>query len=898
MKSIRDEAVEIPAIASMGSDFILPNQRNWRDYDKFLEAKVLKTPDTGFAIYEEEINQILKPHQRSIVKWAVKRGRAAIFAAFGLGKTIMQLEILRIVCAKISGRGLIVCPLGVRFEFMHDAAMLGIPIKFVRSIEECDAEGLYITNYETVRDGKIDPRHFAVVSLDEAACLRGLGGTKTFRKLMGYFEGSGKYRFVATATPSPNDFIELLAYSAFLDVMDVSGAKTRFFKRDSEHADELRLMPHKEHEFWLWCSSWAVFLQSPSDLGFEDVGYSLPPMQVRWHEIPSDHQDAGQEPSGQARLLSNSAIGVTHAAKEKRRSLGARVDTIRGLVEKTDRTLYGFDQFIVWCDLNDEQSAVDNLLEEMGISYSSLYGNDGIEKREQLMTEWRAKETVGFVTKPSMYGAGCNLQQARHAIFPGVGYKFYAFIQAIHRCYRFLQDRDVIIDIIYTEAEREIRKALEEKWEKHKELIKNMTEIIRKYGLGSNALAEHSGRKMDVTRQEKSGKTWTLVNNDCIPETRQMGENTIDLIVTSIPFSTQYEYSPSFRDFGHTEDNDHFWRQMDFLIPELFRVLNPGRVAAIHVKDRIMPSGLTGYGFQTVQPFSDECTTAFRKHGFGFLARKTIVTDVVRENNQTYRLGWTEQCKDGSRMGSGMPEYLLLFRKPPTDTSNGYADVPVVKDKAEYTRSRWQIDAHGFMRSNGNRAIIPSDFHGIPHDRIFKLFRQDSRRQVYDFENHVGLSESLETCQECGHIHIGDRKCGQCACKIAGSRLPATFMLLQPQSWHEDVWTDIARMRTLNSSQVQGGREMHICPLQFDIVDRVIAQFSMNEELVFDPFAGLATVPMRAVLLGRRGLGVELSEEYFVDGCRYMKHAESQRATPTLFDLIDGETSMMAKEDQ
>jgi hypothetical protein len=330
---------------------------------------------------------------------------------------------------------------------------------------------------------------------------------------------------------------------------------------------------------------------------------------------------------------------------------------------------------------------------------------------------------------------------------------------------------------------------------------------------------------------------------------------------------------------------------MDFLIPNLLRVLKPGRVAAIHVKDRITPSGLTGMGFQTVYPFSDDCVAHFRKHGFGFLARKTIVTDVVRENNQTYRLGWTEQCKDGSRMGAGMPEYLLLFRKPPTDTSNGYADERVVKEKANYTRSRWQIDAHGFMRSNGNRYLTPEDLQGVPHERIFKLFRQDSMRQVYDFERHVGLSESLERCQECGHIHCGDRRCDKCDCKIAGSRLPATFMLLQPQSWNEDVWTDVARMRTLNLNQSNSNREMHVCPLQFDIVDRVINQFSMSDEVVFDPFAGLGTVPMRAVLLGRKGHGVELATNYFLDAVHYAEEAERSTGLPTLFDLVAEEVA-------
>jgi DNA modification methylase len=856
------------------------------DYERFLRAKMLSMPDMGIDISDEEINPILKPHQRSVVRWAVKRGRAAIFEAFGLGKTIQQLEIIRLLIKHLGGRGIVVCPLGVRGEFMRDAGLLRLSVQFVQSIEECADTGIFITNYETIRLGKLDPRQFTVVSLDEAAVLRGFGGVATFRKLMQLFEGSGIYRFVATATPSPNDFIELLAYAAFLDVMEVSAAKTRFFQRDSEHADQLTLLPQKEAEFWLFCSTWAVFLQSPADLGFDPAGYELPPITVRWHEIPSDHTTAGQEPNGQGRLLSNSAIGVSSAAREKRSSLHRRVAKLEEIIESTDKTLYGYDQFIVWADLDDEQRAVDKCIAKMGISFSSLYGKNNIDAREVLMDDWRAKRTVGFVSKSQMYGAGANLQQARHEVFIGINYKFYAFIQAIHRTYRFLQEREVIIDVIYTEAEREIRRALEEKWEKHKELIANMTEIIRQYGLGSNALIEQSGRKMVVERQEVKGEGWIMVNNDCIPETAQMDENSVDLILTSIPFSQQYEYSASFRDFGHNEDNEAFWQQMDFLIPNLLRVLKPGRVAAIHVKDRITPSGLTGRGYQTVYRFSDECGNRFDKHGFGFLGRKTIVTDVVRENNQTYRLGWTEQCKDGSRMGAGMPEYLMLFRKNPTDTSNGYADVPVVKLKAEYTRSRWQIDAHGFMRSNGDRYLEPRDLEGIPHERIFKLFRQDSMRHVYDFEKHVALSESLERCQECGHIHIGNRRCGQCECKIAGSRLPATFMLLQPQSWHPDVWTDVARMRTLNCNQVAKNREMHVCPMQLDIADRVIEQFSMKGEVVFDPFMGIGTVGVRAIKLGRKAIGCELSESYWKDACMYFKEAEAELNMPTLFDLL------------
>jgi hypothetical protein len=355
-----------------------------------------------------------------------------------------------------------------------------------------------------------------------------------------------------------------------------------------------------------------------------------------------------------------------------------------------------------------------------------------------------------------------------------------------------------------------------------------------------------------------------------------MAENSVDLIVSSIPFSQQYEYSPSYNDFGHTDDNRHFWQQMDFLIPQLLRVLKPGRDCAIHVKDRITPGGINGFGFQTVQPFSDETTAAFKKHGFAFLCRKTVTTDVVRENNQTYRLGWTEQCKDGTRMGAGMPEYVLLFRKPPTDRSNGYADRPVVKPKKEwksdrwlnpggYSRGRWQLDAHGYMRSSGNRLLGPEDLIGLDADVIYKVFRAYSGASTYDFEQHVGLAEGLEE----------------------KGLLPPTFMMLPPISTHPDVWTDITRMRTLNGAQHAKGRELHLCPLQFDIVDRLVTQLSEPGELVFDPFAGLGTVPMRAIMAGRRGLGCELSRAYWADSLWYARQAERDAATPTLFDLPD-----------
>lgn len=855
-------------------------------YRRFVGAKAVLAPDGGFPVDPIEVHPLLKPHQRDGVCWAVNRGSGALFEAFGLGKTFQQLEILRLVLKRLGGgRGLIVAPLGVRQEFKRDAVKLGLSITFLRRSHEVGGDGLYITNYESVRDGRLDPDLFQVVSLDEAACLRGFGGTKTFREFMRLFEGRGpKHKYVATATPAPNEFIELLAYSAFLEVADVGQIKTRFFKRDSTKADKLTLHPHKEREFWLWLSTWALFLQKPSDLGYSDDGYELPPLDIRWHEIPTDHATAGHERSGQHRLIRNASLGVRDASREKRDSLDARLAKLLE-IRAEDPAAHR----LVWHDLEDERRAV----EKACPGIVSVYGTQDLEERERAIGDFSDGKIRELAAKPVLAGSGCNFQRyCAHAVYLGIGFKFNDLIQSVHRIQRFLQTRPVRIDLIYTEAERGIRRVLEAKWRRHEELVQKMTDIIRTYRLSREALVSRLSRSLGVERVEIEGKGYRLVNNDAVEEMVQVASDSVHLHLTSIPFSFQYEYSPSFNDFGHTDSNEHFWRQMDFLTPELYRTLQPGRVAAIHCKDRIVPGGVSGLGFQTLHPFSDECREHFQKHGFAYLGRKTIVTDVVRENNQTYRLGWTEHCKDGSRMGCGVPEYLLVFRKPPTDLTNGYADVPVVKEKplcedtgeplpfdsrtnwrhpmpgTGYSRARWQFDAHGFERVSGDRLLSSTELRDLPHKILYRLWRDRSMLAVYDHEGHVRLAEDLDHAE----------------------KLPAGFMLLPPHSWHPDVWTDVARMRTLNMDQARKGQEMHLCPLQFDIVDRAIRQYTMEGETVCDPFAGIMTVPVRALRMGRKALGVELNHGYFLDGVAYCEAEVDSTKTPSLFDFL--------KEDQ
>lgn len=827
-------------------------------YREFIEQKVNFDKTYGHHINPEDIHPILKPHQRDIVQWAVQGGRRAIFAAFGLGKSVMQLETLKHTLAEHGGMGLIICPLGVRQEFSHDAQMLDTSIQFIRSIEETSGEGLYITNYETVRDGKLDPNEFTAVSLDEASVLRSFG-SKTYQTFLTLFE-KVPYRFVATATPSPNRYKELIHYAGFLGVMDTGQALTRFFQRDSKQANNLTLYPHKEREFWLWLNTWAIFLQSPADLGHDATGYDLPPLDVQWHEVGVDHGKATVERDGQAHLFRGGNLSLPEQSREKRETLPQRVARA---VELATHVPDG-DQMIVWCDLNAEQDALERALTAEGITFSSVYGALPVEETERRIQAWKNRETRALIGKPVMLGQGLNLQQCNVSIYVGITDKFNDLIQSIHRIQRFGQTRPCTAHIIHAESETAMLDRVREKWQKHEELTRTMTAVIREHGLNQTDINAALTRGMGVDRITAEGDGWFAANNDCVQEARLMEENSVGLIVTSIPFANHYEYTPNYNDFGHTDNNDHFWGQMDYLTPELLRVLQPGRIYACHVKDRINFGNVTGAGIPTSSPFHAEAIMHATKHGFDYMGMITVVTDVVRENNQTYRLGYTEMCKDGTKMGVGSPEYILLFHKPQTDRTRGYADTPVTKAKDDYSLARWQVDAHAFWRSSGNRNLTPDELAALPVEQRSRVFTQQTLEQVYDFDSHVSIGEKLH----------------------GRGALPATFMSLAPGSWHPEVWHDVNRMRTLNGDQKARNLQMHVCPLQLDIVDRLITRYSNEGDLVFDPFGGLGTVARQALLQGRRGRTVELNTGYFLDAVKYLEAAERDVTMPTLFDAL------------
>lgn len=832
-------------------------------YDKFLESKIIIAENQGIKIDESLLSEKLLPHQKVIVPWCIEGGRRAIFASFGLGKSMIQLEIAKQVISITKKPFLICMPLAVVGEFKRDNEFLqtGLEIEYITETTESInyTQKIYLTNYERVRKGDINPEMFGGVSFDEASILRNLK-TETTNYVLQYFKKI-PFRFVATATPTPNDFIEILNYADYLGVIDRGHALTRFFQRDSTKAGHLTLYENKKEEFWKWVSTWAVFINKPSDLGFDDRGYDLPKLNIHEIEVENLTDDVILNKKGDLVMFKDTTKSLIDVSREKSQSVEMRVSKAYEVVQEKPN-----NNWILWHHLEAERLAIEKAFKKDSfVDLRSVYGSQTNQQKEDLLIDFSESKYQILSTKPKIAGSGCNLQHhCSDMIFVGIDYKFNDFIQAIHRCYRFGQTKEVDVYIIHTQNERDVLKALKEKWKNHIELQTEMINIVREYGLNTDKIKADMKRQVFNNRRESEIMGCKVFNDDTVKVHQEMADNSTDMILTSIPFGDHYEYSDNYNDFGHNYGNEGFFKQMDFLTPELLRTLKPGKIAAIHVKDRIRYSYQNGTSFTTIEDFSGQTVHHFEKHGFHLIGKITVTTDVVRENNQTYRLGWSEQCKDATKMGVGLPEYILLFRKAPTESNNAYADEPCNKTKEEYSIDRWQLDAHSFWKSSGDRFMSSQEMAVSEMKTVFNLWREYDKNTIYNFQEHLRICNELD---EMGKL----------------SRL---FMTIPPTSNSDMVWTDINRMNTLNANQANRKKEKHICPLQLDIIERLIERFTMKGDIVDDPFGGLFSTAYTALKMERKAISAELNPDYYDDGLFYLKAIEYKMSVPTLFDLV------------
>lgn len=839
------------------------------EYMEFLKSKIKVAEKRGIDIDPAVLHDSLRPDQKDITIWALSLGAALIAPDAGCGKTRIGIECMRQLQVKYGGKCLIVTELGAADTFIDkdlevgEGVCMGLDLQYVRNQHEAfvSTSDIVVTNYERVRDGNFDFSAFTAVWLDEGNYVKNMA-SETTNELQRQLRGV-KFKYIATATPSPNETLELVNYAHVLGICDRGQILTRFFQRNSVKAGELTLHPQHAPDFWLWVSSWCIATTSPFDLGYEYEGFQLPELEIIWQEVKVDKAiEAGADKDGQGRLFIQSRSGLSEAAKIKRISIESRVAAAKAITNQ-----YPDEHFILWHHLEDERKALNAAYK--GENYADIYGSLNPDTREKRVVDFTKGNLQLLSTKPELNGVGCNFQKhCRNAIFVGINDSFNDIYQALKRIWRFYNPFETVrIWLLYTPEEYDIVLNLQRKWREHNEMRDVMRGIIVKYGLDHSLQIEERKRSFITQPKVYLGENYKLINDDCVYQVSQLPANSVDMILTSIPFGNHYEYTDRYNDFGHNTSNAEFFKQMDFLVPELLRVLKPGRIAAIHTKNRIHYGSVTGKGFSTFHRFTHDACDCFESNGFHCMGFHYVPTDVVAENNQTYRLGYTEACKDMTKMGSGIPEEIWLFRKAPTSNADAYADEPVTHRKADYLLSNWQLDADSFWKSSGNRYLTPYEMKAWGIDKLQAWWKRFNSSTVYDYNDHVQLLNELEE----------------------NDKLSRTFTTLPMRSNTEFIWNDVNRMHGLNMEQSRRKQQNHICPMPFDQVDRLIEQYSNPGDTILDPFGGLCTTGVRAVKKKRKAILCELNSTYAKCGSVYLREEEEKLNVPTLFDFLNEE---------
>jgi hypothetical protein len=524
-------------------------------YDEFLATKGARVASVG-PEDPGEPHPLLFPFQRDLVRWAVRKGRAALFADTGLGKTLMQLEWARL----IGERTLIVAPLSVARQTVREGARIGLDVTYSR---DGTAHPLTITNYEMV--SHFDPADFGAVVLDESSILKSLDG-KTRRMLTETFSTT-PYRLACTATPAPNDIAEIGNHAEFLGVMPHHEMLSAFFVHGSMgqgDTDGWRLKGHASEAFFRWLASWGMAVRRPSDLGYEDDGFALPPLSIRPEFIPSDYVPEGQ-------LFFGGLKGVTDRAAVRRATVEGRVERVAEMVNASG------DQWIVWHGLNAEGDALAASIPDGVI----VEGSQTPEEKARALEAFQDGEYRVLITKPSIAGFGMNFQNAHRMAFVGLSDSWESYYQSIRRCWRFGQREPVEAVVVLSDAESAI---FENVMAKEREALAMQERLIEHVAAFERDEINGLPETFEYETADRRGDAWHVMLGDSVERVREIPDASVDLSVFSPPFMSLFTYSPSQRDIGNARDGDEFWGHFGFLVDDLLRVTKPGRNCAVHVQ--------------------------------------------------------------------------------------------------------------------------------------------------------------------------------------------------------------------------------------------------------------------------------------------------------------------------
>ncbi len=632
---------------------------NHIDYDKFVASKIRRHLPHGFT--PKPITAPLFDWQKHVVNWAIRQGRAALFEDCGLGKTLQQLEWADQISNHTGKPVIILTPLAVAHQTKHEADRFGY--KGVSVCEtQSEATRISVTNYEKLEH--FTPSEFAGVVLDESSILKNFTG-KTRIRLTSAFADT-PYRLCCTATPSPNDYTEFGQHADFLGVCSPAQMLCTFFINDTFNTGDWRLKKHAEHEFWRWVASWAACVSKPSDIGFSDEGYILPPLQIHQITVAVDESSgAGDE------LFRHATLSATTMHKEMRLTSFNRAEKVAELVNKSGAT------WIVWCNTNDEADHLAELIPDA----VEVRGSDSPAEKERYLDDFTEGRSRVIITKPSIAGMGLNWQHCHKVAFVGLSYSFEDFYQALRRSYRFGQTKAVDAYIIQASTEGAILKVVETKIAAHAKMQTAMKEAAE-YLKQSTAKKQKLMMKTDITT--KHGDGWTMHHGDCVRVASAMPDNSVDLAVFSPPFADLFTYSSDVQDMGNCADLAEFTKHFEILIAELARIVVPGREVAVHCVDLL--STKWKHGKIEFQDFSGEIIRAFWRQGFLFHSRICIWKSPVTEMQRTKAHGLLYKTLKADSCDSrvGCADYLLVFRKP------GENPKPVTKNPSQYPVDVWQ----------------------------------------------------------------------------------------------------------------------------------------------------------------------------------------------------------------
>ena len=647
------------------------------EYQEFLKTKRTTAKAYGIDVPLSSINTVLFPFQRDVVRWACKKGRAAIFLDTGLGKTLIQLEWARVMGVKT----LIVAPLSVARQTVREGHKIGVNVQYARHQSEVNNR-IVITNYEMMDE--FDPAQFDAVVLDESSILKSFDGS-TRRKLIDMFQDT-KYRLACTATPAPNDQAEIGNHSEFLGIATVNEMLAMFFvhankvlytdvgdgrqvrtKKAGSQGQEWRLKNHAMEAFYKWMASWSISLRKPSDLGYSDEGYILPPLDIEARFIDVDYK-----PDDQLFFTGLSGIQDRHKVR-----VATIEDRIREAVEVIDG---GNEQWIVWCGLQSEADEICKVLE----NYRQVQGADTPEYKAQAFEDFQDGKYRILVTKTKIAGFGMNFQQAHNMLFLGLSDSWEAYYQAIRRMYRFGQTQTVKVYIVLSEAEREIYTNVMQKEAVAKTMSAELIKHIRTYEEEEIHMEGDIVENFDYKEKIIRGEKYTAMLGDSCQRLKEIPENSVHLSVYSPPFADLYTYSASQMDLGNSRNWPEFFAHYAFIIRELLRVTKPGRLTCVHTSD--IPAMGIKDGYIGMRDFPGAVIAAYEKEGWTFIGRA-----IVGKNPQAQAIRTKAQAllfatlkKDSSDSRPAILDQILIFKK------DGDNEVPIKPvENGEMNNETW-----------------------------------------------------------------------------------------------------------------------------------------------------------------------------------------------------------------